>query len=320
MSQLSKVRHSRTQWKHKATQRADQNRSQRTQLARVKHEQDRTATALKEAQARLRQLESQSQGLVARPKVDVVVLALQLFLVARIGFRAVSRVLSLLAWALGIKKAPCPQTIIHWVMRLSIVRLEAARTLKGLPLRQAPCSNGLVWMIDISIGLGTSKRLAVLACDAHHHQCTPGALSLERVHGIGVGVAASWSGETIAALLKRLIAQMGRPAAYLKDGGSELQKAVDLLGEHGLSSPCLDDISHAVAGMLKRVYQDHPSFETFLSVCGRVSGKLKHTLLACLTPPKVRTKARFMHVHRLFTWAERGLKLSPPGGAKTGST
>jgi hypothetical protein len=133
-------------------------------------------------------------------------------------------------------------------------------------------------------------------------------------------VAASWTGDTIAALLKRLIAQMGRPTAYLKDGGSELQKAVDSLAEQGLSSPCLDDISHAVASMLKRVYQDHPSFETFLAACGRVSGKLKHTILACLAPPKVRTKARFMHVHRLVTWADRVLKLSPPGGAKTGST
>ena len=27
-----------------------------------------------------------------------------------------------------------------------------------------------------------------------------------------------------------------------------------------------------------------------------------------------------MNVHRLFTWAERLLKLSPPGGTKTGST
>ena len=72
--------------------------------------------------------------------------------------------------------------------------------------------------------------------------------------------------------------------------------------------------------MLKRVYQDHPSFATFLSACGRVSGTLKHTILACLAPPKVRTKARFMHVHRLVTWADRVLKLSPAGGAKTGST
>lgn len=327
MSQLSKVKHSRNQWKHKAKQRGDRERYQRKQNVRIAAERNRVTKALKVAQARLQQLEAhlrrleaQLQRPVARPKVDVVWLALQLFLVARIGFRAVSRVLSLLAWGLGIKKAPCPQTIINWVMRLALVRIEAAGGLKGLPLSQAPFTNGLIWILDLSIGLGTGKILAILACDAHHHQLAPGALALEHIHCIGVSVADTWTGETIADVLERLIAQMGRPAAYLKDGGSELQKAADLLGEKGLSSPCLDDISHAVAGMLKRVYQDHPAFTTFLSACGRVSGKLKHTILACLAPPKVRTKARFMHVHRLVTWADRVLKLSPAGGAKTGST
>ncbi len=320
MSQLSKVKHSRAQWKHKATQRGDRERYQRKQIARITAERDRATHALKAAQARLRQLERQCQELVALPKVDVVFLALQLFFVARIGFRAVSRVLSLLAWALGIKKAPCPQTIINWVMRLAIVRIESARMLKGLPLSQAPFTNGLIWMLDISIGLGTGKMVAVLACDAHHHQLAPGALSLEQVHCIGVCVADAWTGDTIAKVLGRLIAVMGRPAAYLKDRGGDLQKAVALLGDQGLSSPCIDDISHAVAGMLKRFYQDHPAFETFLSACGRVSGKLKHTILACLAPPQVRTKARFMNVHRLFTWADQVLKLSPAGGAKTGST
>ena len=115
MSQLSKVRQSRTQWKHKATQRAEQDRYRRKQLSRVKTERDRATTALKEAQARLRQLEAQSQGLAVQNKVDLVFLALQLFFVARIGFRAVSRVLSLLALALGIQKAPCPQTIRVWL-------------------------------------------------------------------------------------------------------------------------------------------------------------------------------------------------------------
>jgi hypothetical protein len=320
MSQLSKVRHSRTQWKHKATQRADQNRYWRKQLARVKTERDRTTKALKEAQARLHQLEAQSQGLVVQHKVDLVFLALQLFFVARIGFRAVSRVLSLLALALGIKKAPCPQTLSNWVMRLSLVRIESARMLKGLPLSQAPFSNGLIWMIDVSIGLGSGKIVAVLALDAQHHHLIQAAPRLEQVHCLAVAVAESWTGDTIAEVLKRLIAQMGRPAAYLKDGGGELQKAVTLLGAQGLASPCLDDLSHAVAGMLKRAYQDHPAFATFLAACGRVSGKLKHTILACVAPPKVRTKARFMNVHRLFTWADRVLKLSPPGGAKSGST
>jgi hypothetical protein len=319
MSQLSKVKHSRDQWKHKAKQRGDRERYQHKQITRLTAERNRATQALKAAQARLRQLESPPQGCVALPKGDVVFLALQLFFVARIGFRAVSRVLSLLAWPLGIKKAPCPQTIINWVMRLAIVRIEAARMLKGLPLRQAPFTNGLIWMLDISIGLGTGKILAVLACDAQHHQHTSSALSLEHVHCLGVSVADAWTGETIADVLQRLIAPMGRPVAYLKDGGGELHKAVALLDAQGLASPCLDDISHAVAGMLKRAYQAHPAFATFLAACGRVSGKLKHTILACLAPPPVRTKARFMNVHRLFTWADRVLKLSPPGGAKSSS-
>ena len=319
MRQLAKVKHSRAQWKHKAKQRGDRERYQHKQIARLTAERNRAPQALTAARARLRQRESQPPGRVALPKVDVVFLARQLFFVARIGFRAVSRVMSLLAWALGINKAPCPQTIINWVMRLAIVRIESARMLKGLPLRQAPFTNGLIWMLDLSIGLGTGKMVAVLACDAHHHQHASRALSLEHVHCLGGAVADAWTGDTIAAVLQRLIAQMGRPVAYLKDGGGALHKAVAFLDAQGLASPCLDDISPAVAGMLKRAYQAHPAFATFVAACGRVSGKLKHTILACLAPPTVRTKARFMHVHRLFTWADRVLKLSPPGAAKSTS-
>jgi len=318
MSQLCKVKHGRQQWKDKARQRGDQNRYLRKELARVKAERDQAKQALQESQARLGQLESQVQTVAVRPKVDVVWLSLRLFLEARISFRAVARVLSLLASTLGIKRAPCPQSVINWVMRLSIVRIESARGLRGLPLSQAPFSNGLIWMIDLSIGLGSGKILAVLALDAHHH-LVGAAPSLDHVHCIAVSVADSWSGEAISELLKRLIAQMGRPAAYLKDGGSELQKAVDLLEPQGLSSSCIDDISHAAANILKRYYQHHPAFERFLSACGRVSAQLKQTLLACLAPPTVRTKARFMNVHRLFSWADRLLKLSPTGGAKAGS-
>ena len=319
MSQCSKMKHSRTQWKEKAKQRGKGERYERREKARMKAERDRLTHALKASEARVHALEAQLNGLATRPKVDVVYLALQLFLEARISFRAVSRVLALLAWALGIQKAPCPQTIIHWVIRLTIVRIDAARTVRGVPLEQAPFTNGLIWMIDLSVGLGAGKIVAVLALDAHHHQLVQGAPALRHVHCVGVAVGDSWTGETIAELLKRLIAQMGRPAAYLKDGGSDLHKAAALLEDDGLGSPCLDDISHAAAGMLKRTYQSHPAFERFVSACGRASGKLKHTLLACLVPPTVRTKARFMHVHRLVTWADRVLQLSPPGGAPRGS-
>jgi len=214
MSQLSKVRQSRNQWKHKATQRATHDRYLRKQLSRVKTERDRATKALKEAQAHLRQLETQSRGLAVQHQVDLVFLALQLVLVARIGFRAVSRVLSLLAEVLGIKKAPCPQTIINWVTRLSLVRIQSARMLQGAALSQAPFSNGLIWMIDVSIALGAGKMVAVVALDAQHHHRTQVAPGLQQVRCLAVSVAVSWTGDTLADLLKRLIAVMGRPGAY----------------------------------------------------------------------------------------------------------
>ena len=319
MRQLSQVKCRRNQWKDKAKQRGEQQRYQRQRIARLRAERDQAKHALKEAQARLRQLESQVQAVAVRLKVDVIWLSLPLFLQARISFRAVCRVLSLLASALGIKRAPCPQTVINWIIRLSIVRIECARGLRGLPLARAPFTNGLIWRIDLSIGLGSGKIVAVFALEAQHHHLVNGAPSLHHVHCIAVSVADAWPGEAIAGVLKRLIAQMGRPAAYRKDGGSELQKAAGWLEEQGLRSSCIDDLSHAAASMLQRSYQHHPAFERFLSACGRVSGQLTHTLLACLAPPTVRTKARFMNVHRLFTWAEQLLQLSPAGGAKAGS-
>src|SRR2546428_10382094 len=112
MIQLSKVNHSRNQWKHKATQRGARDRSQRKHIARITAERDRATQALKEAQARLRQLESPRQELVALPKVDLVWLALQLFLVARLRLRAVSRLLCLLAFGPCTHKDPIPPALL----------------------------------------------------------------------------------------------------------------------------------------------------------------------------------------------------------------
>jgi len=79
MSQLSKVNHSRNQWKAKAKQRNDHNRYLRKQLARVKAERDQAKQDLKETHTRLRQLESPAPAGAVRPQVEVVWLSLPLF-------------------------------------------------------------------------------------------------------------------------------------------------------------------------------------------------------------------------------------------------
>lgn len=174
-------------------------------------------------------------------------------------------------------------------------------------------------MIDTSIALGAGKILAILALNVRYHHSNSNAPSLKNVHCVAVSVSPSWTGEKISDFLKKVIAVLGRPSGILKDGGTDLSKAARLLSEEGHICPEIDDISHVVANLFKREYAEHPMLETLTSSCSKASQKLKQTLLAFLAPPKVSTKARFMNLHRLVSWAEQLLLHSPVGGVAKGS-
>jgi hypothetical protein len=190
MRQQSKLRHRRQQWKQKAKERAEHNRYLRQEIERMRQERARAQQALHEATQQLRQKEARPTHL----KAHRVWLALPLFAGARISFRAVSRVLHVLADWLGIAKAPCPQTIITWVMRLSVVRLQSVQLLQGPARRLLPFPNGLIWLIDISITLGAGKLCSGLAFDAHPYHLAGCAPGLQHVRCVAVAGSPSWSG------------------------------------------------------------------------------------------------------------------------------
>ena len=319
MSVKSKLKQSRNHWKRKARERSDRERYLRRENNRIKKERDRYKNELREAEKRLEKESCKKISPAAYGKEELVYVALQLFLIARISFRAVARVLEVIGGYLGLIKTPCPQTIINWVIRLSIARIQNIGRLGHSYTAGPPCSSGFICIIDISIGLGSGKILTALFLDARHHMLNDGAPALRHTNCVAVATADSWTGEKIADFLQKVIAVTGRPAAYLKDGGTDLAKAVRLLGEQGVGSPSIDDISHTVANLLKHEYQNHPMFTVFISACGKASKNLKQTVLACLAPPKVSTRARFMNLHRLVQWAAKLLGHSPPGRAPKGS-
>ena len=319
MSIHSRLNRSRNNWKGKAIDRADELRYVRRENSRIKKMRDAFKEEARVAKARLKDLENKENAPAVRCKEDLVLITLQLFQKAHIGFRAVSRVLGVLSGYLGLIKAPCPQTVINWVQKMSIARIQNADRLVGTYVSGDPFSNGFIWMIDTSIALGAEKILAVLAVKADHHHLNTGAPGFQNVHCVAVSVSVSWTGNGIADFLTRVIKILGRPVAFLKDGGTDLAKAVRVLGERGCHTRAIDDVSHVVANLLKHEYGDHPLFDTFISSCGKASGKLKQTILACLAPPKVSTKARFMNLHRLVVWADQLLKHSPVGRAANGS-
>jgi hypothetical protein len=318
-STYNKLKHSRNCWKSKTVDAKKSLRYQRKETNRARKERDSYKRELRNAKIEVENLKKQRLLQPVHNKTDLVLLALQLFLVARIGFRAVSRVLSILAQPLGLKKAPCTQTIINWVQRLSIVKMKNVLRSSDIKTDTASRSSKFILILDASIGLGKGKIMSVLALDVDHYLHNSGAPALQHVQCIAVSVADTWTGESIAELLEKVIAQVGNPVAYLKDGGTDLSKAVRLLNERGNPSLSIDDISHFIANLLKHEYQNHPMFAVFTSACGKASKMFKQTILACLAPPKVSVKARFMNLHRLVKWASLILNHSPRGRAAKGS-
>jgi hypothetical protein len=308
---LPKVVLGRENWKKKAIDRGIEKCYEKKEKLRIKRERDEYKSENSKLRKELKREEKRPAVIVK--KADLIYIALQLFLIARIGFRAVSRVLGVFFEHLGMENPPCPQTIINWVMRFSMVKIQNASQL--ISQKKIPGDlfcNGFIWMIDASIGLGSGKILAILAIDANHY--ASGKMpSLKDTHCIAVSVSNSWTGELIAEFLKKVIAISGRPAAYLKDGGTDLGKATRLLDEEGLPSLVIDDISHVIANLFKHKYENDRFFCDFISTCGKVSKKLKQTILACLAPPKISMKARFMNFHRLVQWANKILRHSTVG-------
>ncbi|WP_193787649.1 hypothetical protein [Desulfobacula toluolica] len=250
----------------------------------------------------------------------LIYISLSLFLIGRIGFRAISRVLGVLAPYFGIDgKVPCPQTIINWLTRYSLSKIWTYSGLPSVSFEKNKFVNGAIWIIDTSIALGVGKILAVLELNINHHATNESAPALKNINCVAISVASSWTGKSIADFLQQVIHITGKPAAYLKDGGLDLKKGVRLLKERGLYSHSIDDVSHVVANLLKKEYNRHPSYDGFISACGQASKKMKQTDLGCLVPPKVSTKARFMNIHRLVKWAEMILQHSPRGRTSEGS-
>ena len=318
MGRISQLLRSRGLWRTEAKVNRSQKRYQTRENKRLKNDRDHYKNRALTAEAELRRIQQTKNTSSIQSKVDLIHVALRLFLEARISFRAVSRVLEVLSIELGLEKAPCTQTIINWVMRLSIARVQDfnARAPTG---DTDPFSNGFIWLVDISIGLGSGKIFALLALDARHHQNKQRAPSLQDVHCVAVCVEETWNGQSEADLLQRVIEVTGRPVALLKDGGKDLEKARNELAGKGIDVPAIDDVSHVVANLLKHEYGEHPSLAPFLTACGKASKKLKQTVLACLAPPKISMKARFMNLHRLVNWSQQALKHSPQGRALKGS-
>jgi hypothetical protein len=150
-----KPKKSRDSWKGKAIERG-------TKARYLSRENERLAAGLEDERKRVKVAPA------IQSKEDLVYLSLKLYRDAGLGFRAVSRVLKVLTELLGFDTGVCPQSVINWVIRLAIVRIGCYVSPASAVTDLASFSNGMMWLIDLSIGLGSAKILTIIAIDLRH--------------------------------------------------------------------------------------------------------------------------------------------------------
>lgn len=196
------------------------------------------------------------------------------------------------------KKKPYHTTIRTWLEKLGLDTLEH----KDISLDKA-----YAIIMDASISVNNQQMLLALKVPADH---TGKTLTHGDEEVVGMAISDSWTSDEVKAFGKEIInEQKHNPEYFITDNGSNLKKAIELLGiaHH-------KDISHTFATFLKQVYDKDLEFIEFK----RLVGKTKHLVLsgvAYLMPSKQRSIARFMNMFPTIDWAIKMLqnfsKLSP---------
>jgi hypothetical protein len=236
-----------------------------------------------------------------------------LVLQAVVSFRSVPRILALFRTEalLGIGWVPHFTSVINWTLRVGL----------GLLRQVAPIDSPWVAIIDHSIDIGTKKALVVLRVPLAALSQRGTAIQLGDCECVGLTIAETVNGETVALQLEAIFQRSGTPAAIIKDCDATLHKGVRLWMEHAhVSVPVIEDIGHVLAAALKAQFERTRDYQHFTSLAAKAAKALRQTELAFLIPPKLRSKGRFLSIGKLARWGEKMLGvLAVKGRARKGS-
>ncbi len=318
MLQLSKVIHSRDEWKAKATESTSEAREQRKTIKRLREqlaEDKRVIKTLQQAVENEKKNKAAATAQVVEIKQAQEVRSLCVLLViqAVVSYRSIPRILDLFNTETLLRLGWVPHftSVINWTLRL------------GLGLLKQVTAINTPWLaiIDYSIDIGTKKALVVLRVSVESLSKRGSAICLEDCECIGLKVSDIVNGETVALDLETIFKKSGMPIAIIKDSDSTLQKGVRLcLEKQDVKIPVIADIGHSMATALKYQFEKTEIFKRFTALLTKCANHFRQTELAFLIPPKLRSKGRFQSISTLGKWSDRILDaFAIKGRAKKGS-
>jgi hypothetical protein len=226
----------------------------------------------------------------------VMQLMMRGLLEARAGQRSLAAVLRMVSrWLPGGAATPCANTARMWLLRMGLYELTRSR-------RKA---DDWVWILDHTVQLGPHKALAILGVRLGHWKRRP--LRHSDVTVLDITPMLHSTGEAVESRLAAVAAKTGVPRAIVCDGGTDLRRGIADFQKTRAGIACLYDVKHKMALLLQRELEKDASWLKFIGQVNQSRARLTLTNLACLIPPNLKAKARYMNLEPLTRWGRNAL-------------
>lgn len=229
-----------------------------------------------------------------------VQLFIELVLAGRTPLRCAGRVPEIVSRVCGVSLGtPHWTTGRLWLLRLGLYKLTRPKAI----------ADDWAWLIDHSVQAGTTKCLLVLGIRLSELPAVGEPLRHEDLEPILLLPVESSTKETVCEQLEAATATTGVPRMILDDHGADLHGGVKLFQQQHPETIEVYDVTHKAARLLKRRLERDPRWSEFARQAGQARRLVKQTELACLAPPPIGDKARFMNLDRLVRWGEETLRI-----------
>ena len=213
--------------------------------------------------------------------------------------RASARICDVLAQINGRRpfEEPCHTTIQNFILRIGLYLVQQR------VLHRADW----IWIIDHTIGAGTTKCLVVLGIEQSNYVKLGRALQHRDLETLALIPVEQSNGVIVHEQLQELSDRCGAPLAVLSDHGSDLKKGVELLQVDHPELIALYDIVHLVSCLIEKFLKRDQQWDQYRQACCRCANAVRQNKLAHLKPPRPKTKARYMNIDREVRWGARAL-------------
>jgi len=184
-----------------------------------------------------------------------------------------------------------------WLLRVGLFKLQ----------RPKAAADDWVWLVDHTVQIGRAKCLMIVGVRLSQLPPAGQALELRHLEPLAILPVNQSNQQLVKQQLETQATVSGVPRAILSDEGSDLIGGVQRFRQTHPETTGLSDISHFAARLLKRRLENNDRWKAFCHQTGQTKFQTAQTELAFLMPPRQRSKARFMNLDSLLSWANRTL-------------